>query len=215
VTAAPVKTAVPDVAESNWTVILRNRIVRTVPRGQWLPDRQPAYMQSWIYVFGMATLASLAVIILSGIGLAVGGTTWWHTSALGHYVNSIHLWSVEIFFVALVIHLWGKFWMAAWRGKRAFTWMTGMLAFLVSVGAAFTGYLTTTNFESQWVAAEAKDGINSIGVGGIVNVLDPARILLWHIVLVPLAIGVIVGTHIVLVRRRGIVPPIGAKEPKK
>ena len=29
----------------------------------------------------------------------------------------------------IVIHLWGKFWMAAWRGRRAMTWITGVVAF--------------------------------------------------------------------------------------
>jgi ubiquinol-cytochrome c reductase cytochrome b subunit len=216
VTATTVKApASPQETAGSWTVILRGRIVGLVPPGQALPDRQPAYMQSWIYVFGMATLASLGVVILSGIALAMGGTVWWHTSALGHYVNSVHLWSVEIFFVVLVVHLWGKFWMAAWRGKRALTWMTGMFAFLAAVGTAFTGYLTTTNFESQWIAAEAKDGLNSIGIGGLFNPLNSPRMLLWHVILLPLVIGVIVLWHIVLVRRHGIVPPIGAKEPKK
>jgi quinol-cytochrome oxidoreductase complex cytochrome b subunit len=216
VTATTVKApSSPQETAGSWTVILRKRIVGLVPPGQALPDRQPAYMQSWIYVFGMATLASLGVIILSGIALSMGGTVWWHTSSLGHYVNSVHLWSVEIFFVVLVVHLWGKFWMAAWRGKRALTWMTGMFAFLAAVGTAFTGYLTTTNFESQWISAEAKDGLNSIGIGGFFNALNPARMELWHVILLPVVIGVIVLWHIILVRRRGIVPPIGAKEPKK
>ncbi len=217
-TAAPAKAVRGEAAappEANWTVVLRDRITRMVPKGQWLPDRQPEYMQSWIYVFGMATLASLVVIVGSGIVLSIGGSTWWHTSAFGHYVNSVHLWSVEIFFVVLVIHLWGKFWMAAWRGKRAATWITGMFAFLLSVGTAFTGYLSTTNFESQWIAAQAKDGINSIGVGGFFNVLDPARMLLWHIVVLPFGLAILILAHVILVRRRGIVPPIGAKEPTK
>ena len=28
------------------------------------------------------------------------------------------MWSVELFMALLVIRLWGKFWMAAWRGRR-------------------------------------------------------------------------------------------------
>ena len=44
----------------------------------------------------------------------------------------------------MVIHLWGKFFMAAWRGKRALTWITGAIAFLGSIGTAFTGYLSQT-----------------------------------------------------------------------
>src|SRR6202041_1981343 len=48
---------------------------------------------------------------------------------LGHFFNSLHLWSVELFMALLVIHLWGKFWMAAWRGRRTLTWITGVVAF--------------------------------------------------------------------------------------
>ena len=61
---------------------------------------------------------------------------------LGHFVNSLHLWSVELFFF-MVIHLWGKFFMAAWRGRRAMTWITGAVAFLASIGTAFTGYVSS------------------------------------------------------------------------
>ena len=82
-------------------------------------DRQPSYVASWIYVFGVLSLASLAVIILSGTILALKGPAWWHLTGIGHFFNSIHLWSVELFFFFMVIHLWGKYWMSAWRGGRA------------------------------------------------------------------------------------------------
>jgi quinol-cytochrome oxidoreductase complex cytochrome b subunit len=195
----------------SWTAALRDRITHVVPPGQALPDRQPAYVASWIYVFGVLTLASLVVVIGTGFMLAMGGAAWWHTSGLGHYVNSLHLWSVEVFFAAMVIHLWGKFWMAAWRGRRALTWITGVVAFVASIGTAFTGYLTQSNFDSQWIAGEAKDGINSIGVGAFFNVLNPGQMLLWHVVLLPFAVGLITLMHVVLVRRHGVVPPIDAE----
>src|SRR4029078_6159646 len=99
-----------------WTAGLRNRLSHAVPEGQALPDRQPADVASWIYVFGVLSLAGLFVVIGSGIVLSMGGATWWHTSSLGHFVNSVHLWSVELFFACMVIHLGGKFWMAAVRG---------------------------------------------------------------------------------------------------
>jgi len=109
----------------------------------------------------------------------------------------------------MVVHLWGKFWMAAWRGRRALTWMTGVVSFLVSIGAAFTGYLLQTNADSQWIASEAKDGINATGAGAFWNVLDVGQMLLWHVTLLPLAVGAIAVLHVVLVRVRGVVPPIG------
>jgi ubiquinol-cytochrome c reductase cytochrome b subunit len=174
-----------------------------------MPETQPAYVSSWIYVFGVATLAALVVIIASGTVLAVGGINWWHTTSLGHFFNSLHLWSVELFFFFMVIHLWGKFVMAAWRGNRILTWITGAVAFLLSIATAFTGYLVQTNFDSQWIATQAKDGINSTGVGAFWNVLNVGQMLLWHIILLPLAVGILAVLHVILVRLRGVVPPIG------
>ncbi|HEV7187421.1 MAG TPA: cytochrome b N-terminal domain-containing protein [Blastococcus sp.] len=198
---------------SNWTVWLGTRVQRTVPRGQWLPDRQPAYVASWIYVFGVLTLTSFLVVLGSGGWLALGGVAWWHTSPVGHFANSLHLWSVELFMAFMVIHLWGKFWMAAWRGKRALTWITGAVAFLGSIGTAFTGYLSQSNFDSQWISTQAKDGLNAVGIGAWFNVLNPGQMLLWHVVLLPFAIGVLVVVHVILVRRHGVVPPIDADVP--
>ena len=199
-------------SSDNWTVRLRNRLSHLVPPGEALPDRQPVYVASWIYVFGVLTLAALFVVLLSGALLAVGGVAWWHTSSLGLYVNSTHLWSVELFFAFMVIHLWGKFWMAAWRGHRELTWITGVVAFLGSIGTAFTGYLSQSNFDAQWISAEAKDGLNSVGIGAWFNVLNPGQMLLWHVVLLPFVVGVLTVAHVVLVRRHGVVPPLGAED---
>jgi quinol---cytochrome c reductase cytochrome b subunit, bacillus type len=199
-------------SDGSWTVWLRRRISGLVPAGQALPDRQPAYVASWIYVFGVLTLAAFIVVLASGAVLAIGGAAWWHVSSLGHYVNSLHLWSVELFFAFMVIHLWGKFWMAAWRGKRALTWITGVVAFVASIGTAFTGYLSQSNFDSQWISGQAKDGLNSVGFGAWFNVLNPGQMLLWHVVLLPVVVGVIAVWHVILVRRHGVVPPIDCDE---
>jgi len=196
---------------TNWTNRLRGWFEGLVPPGQALPARQPVYVASWIYVFGVLTLASLVIVIVSGCVLALGGVAWWHVSSVGHFFNSIHLWSVELFFGFMVVHLWGKFWMAAWRGKRALTWITGIVLFGISIGTSFTGFLSQSNFSSQWIGAEGKDGINSIGVGAFFNVLNPGQMLLWHVVLLPLGVLLLTLIHIILVRRRGVVPPLDAK----
>ena len=79
-----------------------------------------------------------------------------------------------------------------------------------SIGAAFTGYLSQSNFASQWIAAEGKDGINSIGAGAFFNVLNPGQMLMWHVMLLPLVLVALSVMHIILVRRHGVVPPIDA-----
>jgi quinol-cytochrome oxidoreductase complex cytochrome b subunit len=194
-----------------WTGRVRRAAEAALPPARLLPDTQPAYVSSWIYVFGVLTLAAFVVILASGAVIALAGPAWWHTSASGHFFNSMHLWSTELFFFFMVVHLWGKFFMAAWRGRRALTWVTGAVSFLVSIGAAFTGYLTQQNFDSQWIGGEAKDGLNAAGIGAFFNVLNYGQMLLWHVVLLPLFVALLVGGHILLVRRRGVCPPLPAR----
>jgi ubiquinol-cytochrome c reductase cytochrome b subunit len=191
-----------------WTAKLRNKWQKNLPIEKLLPDDQPAYVSSWIYIFGVLTLAALAVIIGTGVILAFEGPAWYHVSHLGKFFNSLHFWSVQLFFVFMVIHLWGKFWMAAWRGNRTATWMTGAVAFVASIATAFTGYLVQTNFDSQWISFEAKDGFNSMGVGAWFNVTNLGQMLLLHVAFLPLILGAITVVHVLMVRKRGVVPPI-------
>ena len=192
---------------ASWTARVREAAVDVLPPEKLLPDGQPTYVASWIYVFGVASIASLVVLIVSGSILALKGPAWWHYTGVGHFFNSIHLWSVELFFFVMVIHLWGKFFMAAWRGRRALTWITGVVAFLGSIGTAFTGYLVQSNFDAQWIAAEAKDGLNSAGVGAFFNVTNFGQMYSYHVLLLPAAVVALVVAHVLLVRRHGVVPP--------
>jgi hypothetical protein len=209
---APDTTTLPG-DETMWTARARRRVLGLLPPGKLLPDRQPAYVASWVYVFGVASLAALGVAVVSGFTIAIGGTDWWHTNPVGHFFNSLHLWSVELFMALLVIHLWGKFWMAAWRGRRTLTWVTGVVAFVASIVECFTGYLSQQNFDSQWIATNGKDAFNAVGVGAFFNLLNFGQMLLWHVVLIPIVLIAIVGAHVLLVRMRGVSHPLPAGRP--
>jgi len=213
-TAEPVRTVAgnsDDVDARMWTARVRRRALSLLPPGKLLPDRQPAYVASWVYVFGVATLAALGVAVASGFAIALGGTDWWHTNPVGHFFNSVHLWSVELFMAFMVIHLWGKFWMAAWRGRRALTWITGVVAFLASIVECFTGYLSQQNFDSQWIATNGKDAFNEAGIGAFFNLMNFGQMLLWHVVLIPILLIALVGAHVLLVRVRGVSHPLPAR----
>jgi quinol-cytochrome oxidoreductase complex cytochrome b subunit len=194
-----------------WTAAVRRGAVRALPPEKLLPDSQPSYVASWIYVFGVLTLSAFIVVAASGVLIALRGPAWWHTSDIGHYINSLHLWSVELFMAFMVIHLWGKFFMAAWRGRRALTWITGAVTFLGSIGAAFTGYLVQQNLDSQWIAVQSKDALNAVGIGAYFNAMNFGQMLMWHIVLMPAVVGILIVLHLLLVRHRGVVPPLPLK----
>ena len=197
--------------QSSWTVKLRERAVEALPPEKLLPDGQPTYVASWIYIFGVASIAALVCLIASGSILALKGPAWWHYTSVGHFFNSIHLWSVEIFFFVMVVHLWGKYRMAAWRGGRTRVWITGAVTFLVAVPCALTGYVSQQNFDAQWISTQAKDGLNSVGVGAFFNVTNFGQMYSYHVLLLPLAVVALVASHVLLVRRHGVVPPIDLK----
>ncbi|HEY6471124.1 MAG TPA: cytochrome b N-terminal domain-containing protein [Candidatus Dormibacteraeota bacterium] len=207
-TDANVQTPAP-AAEPGWTAAIRNRVSKTIPITELLPTRQPAYVGSWVYAFGVVTIAALFWVVLSGVLLAFFGSAWWHISPVGKLFNSIHFWSVQMFFIFMVLHLWGQYWGAGWRDGRAATWMVGVVIFLVSVVTAFTGYLIQQNFDSQWIALNAKDGINSTGFGGLFNVLNFGQQYGLHVMLFPIGVTLLVALHVIQVRSRGVVRPIG------
>ncbi|GAC1348613.1 MAG: hypothetical protein NVSMB27_17050 [Ktedonobacteraceae bacterium] len=190
----------------NLTTAVRERLRTSIPLEDLLPDHLPAFMRSPAYFFGMISLSSLVFLILSGIILAAFGPQWWHNNAVGHFVNSLHFWCSEAFFFSMTLHLWTEFFKGAWRHGRRLTWVSGGIIFVAGIGTAFTGYVSQTNFDAQWIAVAGKDAINSIGIGAF-NLLNFGQMYGFHIVLLPLLIVSLVGMHLLLVRIRGIVRP--------
>ncbi|MEO7349568.1 MAG: cytochrome b N-terminal domain-containing protein, partial [Terrimesophilobacter sp.] len=76
----------------------------------------------------------------------------------------------------------------------------------------FTGYLLQTNFDSQLIAYQAKDALNATGIGAWFNVANFGQMFIWHILLLPAAVLIIVALHVLLVRGHGVVPPLDAAE---
>ncbi len=182
-----------------------------------LPTKMPIYVNSFAYIFGVATLSALGFVVITGIILAAFGPQWYHFSNAGHFVNSLHFWGVQVFFAALLAHLLTKFFMAAWRDGRWKTWIIGMFAFALSIFEAYTGYLSQTNWDSQWIAVQAKDAMNALGIGGFFNTMDTGQVLTLHVAVIPLILVAFVLIHLIVVRSDGPVKPMenGDRRQKK
>jgi ubiquinol-cytochrome c reductase cytochrome b subunit len=160
---------------------------------------------------GMLTLVSLFVVIASGVVLALGGVQWWHNNSWGAFMNGMHFWSVQAFFLFMAVHALFNFFIMAWRGGRGFTWVTGVLAFLLAILTAFTGFLMMTNWDGQFVGQQAKDVLNAAGIGAVWNVMNIGQQFTMHVIVTAGILGFIVIVHLAQIRRRGVVPPPGAE----
>jgi quinol-cytochrome oxidoreductase complex cytochrome b subunit len=185
----------------------QEKLAESLPYEELLPYEQPSYVHSYVYLFGVASLASFILLIATGVVLSVFGPQWWHFSIVGHFFNSLHFWSVQAFFFFMVVHLWATFFQGAWRDGRGLTWVVGVITFLASVVTAFTGYVSQQNFDAQWIAVQGKDAMNSVGVGAFFNVLNFGQMYGFHIFVLPLVVAGLIGIHLTMVRLRGVVKP--------
>lgn len=189
------------------TRAVQTTISEALPYEELLPDEQPAYVHSYVYLFGVATIASFILLITTGLILTAFGPQWWHFSNVGRFFNSLHFWAVQAFFFFMVVHLWTAFFQGAWRDGRGITWISGVITFVISIVTAFTGYVSQQNFASQWIAFEGKDAMNATGVGAFFNILNFGQMYGFHIFVLPWLVAALMGVHLTLVRLRGVVKP--------
>jgi quinol---cytochrome c reductase cytochrome b subunit, bacillus type len=177
------------------------------------PTKMPVYVNSFGYFFGTMTLSALAVVIASGIVLALFGPGWWHVSGLGWFINAVHFWSVEIFYFSVILHILFKFFTAAWRDGRFRTWVLGWLIFVTSIFSGITGTLLQQNWDAQWNAQQGKDAFNALGLAWM-HWLDYAQTLTLHVAFFSTLIVLFAASHLFAVRSESPVRPIvqGGKE---
>ena len=181
---------------------------RRLPYEELFPDRLPFYVSSLVYSFGALTLGSFVMLIVSGLVMVANGPLWWQSSSFGLFMHAVHFWSAQAFFFFLLLHLTSQFFMGSWREGRILTWMVGVLTFGLAVVEAFLGYLSRGDFFSQWNQVQGKDAFNAIGAGAWLNLLNNGQIYGLHISVLPAVLIILVGVHLVLVRSKGLVPPM-------
>ena len=86
------------------------------------------------------------------------------------------------------------------------------MIFATAVFAGVTGFLSQTNWDSQWIAVQAKDVMNALGIGAFFNTMDIAQVLTLHVAVLPLLIVATVAIHLFLIRSDSPVKPFPMNE---
>ena len=191
----------------NLTAAAQRALRRSLTLEDALPTRMPVYVNSIAYLFGALALSAFVMLIVSGVLLALGGPFWYHTNAVGKFFDELHFWSVQVFFGGLMLHLATKFFLGAWRGGRWLTWIAGALLLATGIFTGLTGFLLQTNWDSQWIATQAKDAMNAAGIGAVFNTMDAGQVLMLHTIVMPLVMVALLSLHLLLIRRDSPVRP--------
>jgi hypothetical protein len=166
----------------------------------------PSYGNNFFFTIGVYLIELFGILAITGIIMLIFGPYWWDLTALGTFIRSIHLWAAEAFVTLILIHFTVQLFTSAYR-KKKLVWMIGVvLLLLVFLEYAF-GVGLRGDFVSQWNDKAGADLWNGMGLGYWVNPLNNGALLGWHVAIVPLILIVLIFTHYMLVKSKGLNTP--------
>ncbi|MCL4373983.1 MAG: cytochrome b N-terminal domain-containing protein [Candidatus Marsarchaeota archaeon] len=166
----------------------------------------PSYGNNFFFTIGVYLLELFALLALTGIIMLVFGPYWWDLTTVGTFVRSIHLWAAEAFVTLMLIHFFVQLSTSAYKQKRL-VWMIGVVLLLLVVLEYAFGIGLRGDFVSQWNDKAGADLWNGLGLGYWVNPLNNGALLGWHVAIVPILLGLLIFTHYMLVKSKGLNKP--------
>ena len=165
-------------------------------------DGKSDFIAKWRHINNSVSVASLIIVIASGMIMASRGLSWLYKSNVSFFMHGLHFWSVQIFFISIILHFMLNFWTSTWQGRAFAMWTSGVVAFFTCMFTAYTGGLVASSLNSQWIALQSKNVFNSLGVGALFNPLNVGQMLTLHVAIFPIIVSLIVVWHIALVQHR-------------
>jgi quinol-cytochrome oxidoreductase complex cytochrome b subunit len=197
---------------------------------------------SWAQTLGFASLMAFIVLALTGVVLAmyyepstaINPTTGKPVSyssieaitndlTLGWLVRGMHRWGASVFIILMFFHMARVFLFGAYKYPRELNWIIGVLILVTGMLSGFTGYLLPWDQTAYWATVV---GINLNGTAPFLGPwlaqflavgpeIGTHTLALWyalHMLVLPGALFALIGIHLYLVTRLGVVSPPWSKE---
>jgi len=118
--------------------------------------------KSPVDVIGKWMWVTLALVIISGIGLLVGYSPTTGSSLMsveyiqrempfGWWLRGVHKWGTDVFIILALVRILRIAYRRAYRGKGEFTWLGSGLVLVLAMAAGLTGYLLVWNQRAFWM----------------------------------------------------------------
>lgn len=181
---------------------------------------------NWWFTLGSASLFLAAVQGITGIMLTVyyvpspdhaydSVNYIMNEVQFGWLVRGIHHWGASLLVITVFLHLLRVFFYGAYKYPREFTWVTGVVLLLSTLGMGFTGYLLPWNQKAYWATTVGTEIAGTAPVignffmrvlrgGSDLSAVTLARFFSLHIWIIPAVVLLTLGIHLYLVVRLGI-----------
>jgi cytochrome b6 len=145
----------------------------------------------------------------------------------GWLIRSVHHWASNLMIVIAFIHFFSTFLVKAYRRPREITWLTGMVMLVLVLFLGYSGYTLPFDeraFFALNVGTEMPGAIPIIGKyileflrgGENVGPQTLNRFFAMHVGVLPIALMMTIGIHVLLVQLLGMsIPPSVAKNALK
>ncbi|MCX5894351.1 MAG: cytochrome bc complex cytochrome b subunit [Proteobacteria bacterium] len=144
----------------------------------------------------------------------------------GWLIRSVHHWASNLMIMLAFIHFFSTFLVKAYRRPREFTWLTGMVMFLLVLFLGYTGYTLPFDeraFFALNVGTDMPGAIPVVGTyvleflrgGAQVGAHTLNRFFALHVGVLPLALLAVLAIHIVLVQMHGMSIPVSVEKKAK
>jgi quinol-cytochrome oxidoreductase complex cytochrome b subunit len=135
--------------------------------------------------------------------------------SFGWLIRGIHHWGASLMVLIVFIHMLRTYYFGAYKYPREFTWVTGVLLLLLTLGMGFTGYLLPWNQRAYWATTVGTSIAGTVPfLGNFINMVlrggsdlsgvTLARFFSVHIWWFPALIAGLIGVHLYMVIRLGI-----------
>lgn len=138
----------------------------------------------------------------------------------GWFIRYTHANGASMFFIVIYCHIFRGLYYGSYMKPRQMLWCSGVVLFLLIMGAAFTGYVLPWGQMSFWGATVITNMVTAIPFGGqtivewvwggyTVNAPTLKRVYSLHFAL-PLVIAALSIVHLALLHRDGSSNPLGS-----
>ena len=132
----------------------------------------------------------------------------------GFFLRNIHYWAGQIMVGLVGLHMVRVFWTGSFARPRQFNWIIGLMLLVGTLLVDFTGYLLIWDARSLWAWTIARNlcgtaPVIGAAIGSLLfgpeQVGDAVliRVYVWHVILLPAVMAVLMGWHFWRIRKDG------------
>ena len=136
----------------------------------------------------------------------------------GWLIRSIHSWSANLLIFFAFVHMFSVMFTHAYHRPRELTWLSGIALLGLMMGFGFSGYLLPWNQISYFATKVGTDVAGTtpfvghvlarfLRGGEDVGAATLTRFFAFHVMILPLLSGGLVGLHLLLVQKAGMSTP--------